>query len=58
MKDIFEKFFRVPQGDVQAVRGFGLGLYYVSNIIKKHGGSISVQSKLQSGTEFTITLPK
>ncbi len=34
MKDIFEKFFRVPQGDVQAVRGFGLGLYYVSNIIK------------------------
>ena len=40
------------------IKGFGLGLYYVSNIIKKHGGDISVHSKLQSGTEFTITLPK
>lgn len=58
IKNIFEKFFRVPQGDAQPVKGFGLGLYYVNNIIKKHGGNISVHSKEQSGTEFIITLPK
>ena len=58
IKSIFEKFFRVPQGDAQSIKGFGLGLYYVNIIIKKHSGSISVHSKWQSGTEFTITLPK
>lgn len=58
IKNIFEKFFRVPQGDAQSIKGFGLGLYYVSNIIKKHSGNISVNSKWQSGTEFIITLPK
>jgi two-component system phosphate regulon sensor histidine kinase PhoR len=58
IKNIFDKFFRVPQGDAQPVKGFGLGLYYVSNIVKKHAGNISVHSKLQSGTEFIITLPK
>jgi two-component system phosphate regulon sensor histidine kinase PhoR len=58
IKNIFEKFFRVPQGDAQSIKGFGLGLYYVNSIVRKHGGTISVQSKPQSGTEFTITLPK
>jgi len=58
IKNIFEKFFRVPQGDAQSIKGFGLGLYYVSSIVKKHGGHISVQSKEQPGTEFIITLPK
>jgi signal transduction histidine kinase len=58
IKNIFEKFFRVPQGDTQSVKGFGLGLYYVNSIVKKHSGNISVHSKPQSGTEFTITLPK
>ena len=58
IKNIFEKFFRVPQGDAQSIKGFGLGLYYVSSIVKKHSGSISVHSKWQSGTEFIITLPK
>ena len=58
IKNIFEKFFRVPQGDAQSIKGFGLGLYYVSNIVKKHSGNISVHSKWQSGTEFIITLPK
>ena len=58
IKNIFEKFFRVPQGDSQSIKGFGLGLYYVSSIVKKHSGNISVQSKQQSGTEFIITLPK
>lgn len=58
IRNIFDKFFRVPQGDAQDVKGFGLGLYYVNSIIKKHSGTISVQSKPQSGTEFIITLPK
>lgn len=58
IKNIFEKFFRVPQGDAQSIKGFGLGLYYVGSIIKKHSGNITVHSKLQSGTEFIITLPK
>ena len=58
IKNIFDKFFRVPQGDAQSIKGFGLGLYYVSNIVKKHSGNISVHSKWQSGTEFLITLPK
>ena len=58
IKNIFEKFFRVPQGDAQSIKGFGLGLYYVSSIVKKHSGNISVHSKWQSGTEFIITLPK
>lgn len=57
IKNIFEKFFRVPQGDAQSIKGFGLGLYYVSSIVKKHSGNISVHSKWQSGTEFIITLP-
>ncbi|WP_207491484.1 sensor histidine kinase [Aridibaculum aurantiacum] len=58
LKSVFEKFFRVPQGDAQSVKGFGLGLYYVSSIIKKHSGNITVQSKGQTGTQFNITLPK
>lgn len=57
IKNIFGKFFRVPQGDAQSIKGFGLGLYYVSNIIKKHAGQINVNSKLGEGTEFVITLP-
>lgn len=58
LKNVFDKFFRVPQGDAQSIKGFGLGLYYVSNIVKKHSGNISVHSKPGSGTEFIITLPK
>jgi two-component system phosphate regulon sensor histidine kinase PhoR len=58
IKNIFEKFFRVPQGDAQSIKGFGLGLYYVSSIVKKHSGNITVHSKWGSGTEFIITLPK
>ena len=58
INNIFDKFFRVPQGDAQPIKGFGLGLYYVNNIIRKHSGSITVHSKKESGTEFIITLPK
>jgi signal transduction histidine kinase len=57
-KHIFEKYYRVPQGDVQQVRGYGLGLYYARKAVELHGGTIDVSSRLGKGTEFTILLPE
>jgi two-component system, OmpR family, phosphate regulon sensor histidine kinase PhoR len=56
-KKVFDKFFRVPTGDVHDVKGFGLGLAYVRKIIELHGGSIELVSEKGRGTTFTITLP-
>jgi signal transduction histidine kinase len=54
---IFDKFFRVPTGDVHNIKGYGLGLSYVNHIIRQHNGSISVQSELGKGSEFVVLLP-
>ncbi len=57
LKHIFERFYRVPKGDVQDVRGFGLGLYYSKQIVERHGGEISATSRIGDGTTIKITLP-
>lgn len=54
---IFEKFYRVHSGNVHDVKGFGIGLFYVKNMIKLHKGNISVKSKPGEGTTFSIVLP-
>ena len=56
IKKIFRKYFRIKNGNVHKVKGYGLGLYYVQKIIKMHRGKISVDSKLGEGTTFTISL--
>lgn len=54
---LFEKFYRVPSGDVQRPRGYGLGLYYARQVIEAHGGQISAESRTGHGTSIIIKLP-
>jgi len=52
---IFDRFYRVPSADPE--KGLGLGLSFVAWIAKAHGGAVTVESMLQEGTRFTVSLP-
>ena len=58
LSHVFEKFYRVPTGDIHTVRGYGLGLYYAKQVVDLHKGTISVESKVGEGTTVTVKLPE
>lgn len=57
-KYIYDKFYRVPHGNTHNVKGYGLGLYYVKNMIEKLNGSVSVKSSYGKGSIFKLTMKK
>ena len=57
-KKIFERFYRITQGEIHTAKGFGLGLNFVKKVIDEHGGKIEVQSELKKGSTFIVKIPR
>ena len=56
-KLVFKKYYRVANDNVHKVKGYGLGLSYVREVLKRHKGKILVESILNQGTNITLTIP-
>lgn len=58
LKRVFDKFYRVPTGNVHNVKGFGLGLYYVKTMCKEHKWKLDIRSEVGKGTTVEIRMPQ
>ena len=55
---VFEKYFRVNTGNIHNIKGYGIGLSYVKEIMKLHHGKVELESKLGQGSVFQLIFPK